>query len=92
MVTTSTAMIGGGSGSGEACEEERGLQRGSELGFGASLSTARSLRSCGAVRKRPLGGHRRSARCTSCSRYLKMQEPWKIHGESACVTSARCLH
>ena len=57
MVNTSAGVMGAGSGSVEACEEERGLQRGSELGCAATRSTARRLWSCGAVRKSPLGSH-----------------------------------
>ena len=57
MVNTSAGVMGAGSGSVEACEEERGLQRGSELGCAATRSTARRLWSCGAVRNSPLGSH-----------------------------------
>ena len=48
MVNTSAGVMGAGSGSVEACEEERGLQRGSELGCAATRPTAR---------RRPLGSH-----------------------------------
>ena len=57
MVNTSAGVMGAGSGSVEACEEERGLQRGSELGCAATRPTARRLPGCGAVRNSPLGSH-----------------------------------
>ena len=57
MVNTSAGVMGAGSGSVEACEEERGLQRGSELGCAATRSTARRLWSCGAVRESPMHCH-----------------------------------